>query len=80
MTTSTLSTITCPSCGHRATEMMPVDACQTSYECKGCGIVLRPKPGRDCIFCSYGDVACPPVQARRAASAEAGTCCGACGG
>lgn len=80
MTTSTLSTITCPSCGHRATEMMPVDAFLTSYECKGCAIVLRPKAGRDCIFCSYGDVACPPVQAQRAASAEAGTCCGACGG
>jgi hypothetical protein len=80
MTTSTLSTITCPSCGHRATEMMPTDAFQSTYECKGCGIVLRPKAGRDCVFCSYGDIPCPPVQAERAASAEAGTCCGACGG
>ncbi|WP_296712397.1 GDCCVxC domain-containing (seleno)protein [Rhodoblastus sp.] len=80
MTTNTLSTITCPSCGHRATEMMPTDAFILSYECKGCGAVLHPKPGHDCVFCSYGDIPCPPVQARRAESAKEGSCCGACGG
>src|SRR5262249_6134982 len=31
------STITCPKCGHQATEIMPTDACQVSYDCKGCG-------------------------------------------
>ncbi|HWY62626.1 MAG TPA: GDCCVxC domain-containing (seleno)protein [Rhizomicrobium sp.] len=56
------STITCPSCGHRAIEPMPTDACQFFYDCKGCAAVLRPKPGDCCVFCSYGDVTCPPVQ------------------
>ena len=32
-----ISTITCPRCGHRASERMPVDACQFFYDCKGCG-------------------------------------------
>ena len=41
---------------------MPVDACAFFYECTGCGERLRPKPGDCCVFCSYGDVPCPPVQ------------------
>lgn len=56
------STITCPACGHRATERMPADACQFFYDCQGCGALLRPKPGDCCVFCSYGTVPCPPVQ------------------
>ncbi|WP_281806678.1 GDCCVxC domain-containing (seleno)protein [Methylocystis echinoides] len=58
----TLSTIICPSCGHRATETMPTDACLVIYECKGCGARLKPTPGDCCVFCSYGDAPCPPVQ------------------
>ncbi|MEH2512473.1 rRNA maturation endonuclease Nob1 [Nitrobacteraceae bacterium AZCC 1564] len=57
------STITCPNCGHRATEIMQADACQYFYECKACGALLKPKPGDCCVFCSYGTVPCPPVQA-----------------
>ncbi|MFN3988266.1 MAG: GDCCVxC domain-containing (seleno)protein [Rhodocyclaceae bacterium] len=30
---------------------------------------MRPKPGDCCVFCSWGTVACPPVQAGRG-------CCG----
>ena len=56
------STITCPECGHVATEAMPTDACQWFHDCTGCGALLRPKPGDCCVFCSYGSVACPPVQ------------------
>ena len=59
------STITCPQCGHRETETMPTDACQFFYDCKGCGAVLRPYSGDCCVFCSYGDVPCPPIQAAR---------------
>jgi hypothetical protein len=33
------------------------------YECKGCGVLLRPKRGHCCVFCSYGTMPCPPVQA-----------------
>jgi hypothetical protein len=57
------STITCPNCGHRATEIMATDACQFFYDCKACGALLKPKPGDCCVFCSYGTVRCPPVQA-----------------
>ncbi len=56
-------TITCPHCGFAATETMPADACQFFYECKSCGTLLRPKPGDCCVFCSFGTVPCPPVQA-----------------
>ncbi|HEX4199078.1 MAG TPA: GDCCVxC domain-containing (seleno)protein [Caulobacteraceae bacterium] len=63
------STLTCPHCGHQATETMPTDACQYFYDCQGCGAVLKPTPGDCCVFCSYGDVPCPPIQ-------ESQTCCG----
>jgi hypothetical protein len=56
------SAVTCPACGHQATEIMPTDACQYFYECKQCRLVMKPKQGDCCVFCSYGDVACPPVQ------------------
>ena len=55
------STITCPGCGAAKIETMPTDACQFFYDCTGCGTLLRPKPGDCCVFCSYGDVSCPPV-------------------
>ena len=57
------STITCPSCGTAKTEVMPTDACQFFYDCTGCGELLRPKSGDCCVFCSYGSVSCPPIQA-----------------
>ena len=56
------SVLTCPECGRRQKEAMPEDACQFFYECKGCGKLLRPKPGDCCVFCSYGSVKCPPMQ------------------
>lgn len=56
------STITCPKCGYQKVEVMPTDACQWFYECAGCKILLRPKAGDCCVFCSYGDVPCPPIQ------------------
>ncbi|HCE25242.1 MAG TPA: hypothetical protein DF282_22410 [Hyphomonas sp.] len=67
------STLTCPECGHSEAETMPTDACQWFYECKGCGLLLKPKAGDCCVYCSYGTVACPPIQ-------QGGNCCGADGG
>ena len=61
------STLTCPECGQRSKDLMPVDACQFFYDCKSCGAVLKPKAGDCCVYCSYGDVKCPPIQQ--------GTCC-----
>ena len=55
-------TITCPECGHARTEEMLTDACTYFYECTHCHALLRPRPGDCCVFCSYGDVACPPKQ------------------
>lgn len=57
------STITCPTCGHAATETMPADSCQWFYECTSCHNVLKPLPGDCCVYCSYGTVPCPPIQA-----------------
>lgn len=63
------STLTCPQCGHRSRETMPTDACLFFHDCPGCGALLRPKPGDCCVFCSYGDVPCPPIQTQKG-------CCG----
>lgn len=56
------STITCPKCGASVTEEMPTDACVYFYECTGCKTLLLPLEGDCCVFCSYGDVKCPPIQ------------------
>lgn len=56
------STLTCPECGWQSTDTMPTDACRYYYECGGCGVLLKPKPGDCCVYCSYGDVPCPPIQ------------------
>ncbi|MDO9451969.1 MAG: GDCCVxC domain-containing (seleno)protein [Stagnimonas sp.] len=67
------SVLTCPHCQRAEAETMPTDACQWFYECKGCGQLLKPKPGDCCVYCSYGTVPCPPIQA--APNLEKG-CCG----
>jgi len=69
------SRITCPDCGRSRIETMPTDACQFFYECGGCGTRLKPKAGDCCVFCSYGSVPCPPVQAERSGQGRAGPCC-----
>lgn len=52
---------------------MPTDACVFFHACSACGVVLRPKAGDCCVFCSYGSVPCPPVQL---AGPGSGNCCG----
>ncbi|WP_424363782.1 GDCCVxC domain-containing (seleno)protein [Methylocystis parvus] len=47
---------------------MPTDACVLAYDCPACHARLTPKHGDCCVFCSYGDVPCPPVQ-------REGRCC-----
>ena len=58
------STLTCPQCGAKSTETMPVNACIFFYDCPGCSALLQPRPGDCCVFCSYGSVPCPPIQAQ----------------
>lgn len=59
------SVITCPECGHKERETMPIDSCQWLYECNECGEMLQPRPGDCCVFCSYGSFPCPTVQQER---------------
>lgn len=63
------SELTCPQRGHVTTERMPTDACQFFHECARCKALLRPRPGDCCVYCSYGSVKCPPIQAQKG-------CCG----
>ncbi|MBT5072591.1 MAG: hypothetical protein HN572_08990 [Kordiimonadaceae bacterium] len=58
----THSKIICPKCGHEQVEQMPTNACQFFYDCKGCGELLKPLKVDCCVYCSYGTVACPPIQ------------------
>jgi hypothetical protein len=46
-------------------QTMPLDACVFFHECSGCGVLLQPEPGDCCVFCSQGDIACPPIQQHR---------------
>lgn len=61
------SVLQCPACGFDRAETMPTDACLFFYTCTNCETMLRPKPGECCVFCSYGSVPCPSIQAERAA-------------
>jgi len=63
MKTITKSTITCPNCGFQKEEEMPTDACQYFYECSKCKTLLKPINNDCCVYCSYGTVPCPPIQA-----------------
>jgi hypothetical protein len=57
------STLTCPNCGYIKDEIMPTNACQYFYECKKCKTILKPLKGDCCVYCSYGSIKCPPIQA-----------------
>jgi len=56
------SRLTCPSCGSSFVEAMPLDACLYFHPCPACSVVMRPRAGECCVFCSYGDAPCPPRQ------------------
>ncbi|MHA1944749.1 MAG: GDCCVxC domain-containing (seleno)protein [Candidatus Hodarchaeales archaeon] len=57
-----ISNVTCPNCGHKADNKMPENHCLLFYTCSNCQSILKPQNGDCCIFCSYGDVKCPPMQ------------------
>ena len=65
------ATVTCPRCGARTRTEMPEEACQFFWDCPACGAVLRPEEGDCCVFCSYADLPCPPVQQ----GGDAPSCC-----
>ncbi|MDX1570230.1 MAG: GDCCVxC domain-containing (seleno)protein [Xanthomonadales bacterium] len=53
----------CPVCREESFHRMPDDACVFFLECDSCGETIQPKSGDCCVFCSYGNRPCPPVQA-----------------
>ncbi|WP_431471250.1 GDCCVxC domain-containing (seleno)protein [Sphingosinithalassobacter sp. LHW66-3] len=55
---------------------MPTDACWFFYDCHHCGVKLRPLSGDCCVFCSFADVPCPPIQEAQQSGSPSG-CCGA---
>ena len=57
-----IATITCPSCGAASREEMPDDACMFFFVCPHCKVRLTPRSGDCCVFCSYADQQCPPMQ------------------
>lgn len=65
-----LSRVTCPGCNYSEEIAMPTDYCQFFHECSRCGTLLKAKEDSCCIFCSYGDVPCPPVQAEKHSRGE----------
>lgn len=60
--TKSNSTLTCPNCGFQKAETMSSVSCQFFYECVNCKTLLKPKQGDCCVFCSYGNQKCPPIQ------------------
>jgi LPXTG-motif cell wall-anchored protein len=57
-----VSRLTCPHCGHAENLRMPTDACLFFWDCPACGQRAKPHAGDCCVFCSYGDIPCPPIQ------------------
>jgi len=64
------SRLSCPECGHVTEMQMPTDACLFFHGCESCAALLKPLPGDCCVFCSYGSVKCPPIQAQAACCAR----------
>ena len=59
------SKLTCPECGFWERLEMTSDACEFFHTCSKCKALLKPKQGDCCVFCSYGDSPCPPIQIDR---------------
>ncbi|MCU1522716.1 MAG: hypothetical protein JWN19_3101 [Arthrobacter sp.] len=55
-------TLTCPACGSQEERAMPTDACVYFHRCAACGATSKARSGDCCVFCSYGDTRCPPMQ------------------
>ena len=67
----TSATLTCPHCQTNYLLEMPTNACRVFFHCENCGKDLSPKAGDCCVFCSYADRKCPPIQAE----GGTGSCC-----
>ncbi len=59
---SMISEITCPECGYKKMETLPIDVCLIKYKCDSCTTISYSKDGDCCVFCSYGTHKCPSKQ------------------
>ncbi len=57
--------MTCPACGFQKEETMPEAYFETDYTCTSCKLILKPKVGDDCVYCSYSNTVCPQTQMGR---------------
>ncbi|HIA92670.1 MAG TPA: hypothetical protein EYO10_01580 [Gammaproteobacteria bacterium] len=55
-------TVTCPACEGQSSHVMATDSCLFFLDCPHCQLMITPKKGDCCVFCSYGNVPCPPRQ------------------
>jgi hypothetical protein len=58
----TTAILTCPHFGESYQLEMPTNHCQVALDCIECGKRITPKQGDCCVFCSYADKPCPPLQ------------------
>jgi hypothetical protein len=58
----TKANLTCPMCSNTYEVEMPNNYCQIRFQCVKCGKNIIPKKHDCCIFCSYADRNCPPMQ------------------
>ena len=61
---SNTTDITCPECGHTATEILPTEVCVIKYNCENCQVVLTPDEKDCCVFCTFGTHKCPSKQVK----------------
>jgi hypothetical protein len=54
--------LTCPHCNKTYEVEMPLNYCRILFNCDACNQDIIPKEGDCCIFCSYADKKCPPLQ------------------
>uniref|UniRef100_UPI00404742C2 GDCCVxC domain-containing (seleno)protein n=1 Tax=Polynucleobacter sp. TaxID=2029855 RepID=UPI00404742C2 len=58
ITTNQTSTITCPHCLGLDILEIPKGESHHLYRCPACSVILKPKSGDCCIFCSFGSIEC----------------------
>lgn len=70
------SALVCPECHYEQILKMPSDACLWFHPCSNCDVLLTPKEGDCCVFCSYGSIPCPPIQLQHSGEKSTGCCNG----
>jgi len=58
----TKAKMACPYCDATYDVEMPTDYCQIAMVCEICGRTIVHKHGDCCVFCSYANKKCPPMQ------------------